>query len=373
MFDDDRYFDVFVEYAKVDAEDLLMRITVDNRGPEAAPLHVLPTVWFRNTWSWNGETEQAVAAQPAVRDARPVATLGRRGAHATLRPPLALLRRRPPELLFTENETNTRRLFGVDNGRRRFAKDGINDYIVHGARDAVNPARTGTKAAAHYALTVPAGGTVTVRVRFSPHGPERTRHRRAVRAPFDARCVAQRQARSRRVLRHASSRRRSRPTPRSVMRQSLAGMLWSKQFYPLRRQGLARRRSGAAGAAAPSASSGRNHEWPHLYNADVISMPDKWEYPWYAAWDLAFHCVPLALVDSEFAKDAARADAARVVHAPERAASRLRVGVRRRQSAGARLGGVARLQDREEAARRRRSRCSSNASSRSCCSTSPGG
>ena len=168
--------------------------------------------------------------------------------------------------------------------------------------------------------------------------------------------------------------RRSSPTTRATScgRRS-RGMLWTKQFYHYVVKRLARRRSRRSRRRPSDAQAGRNHEWTHLYNADVISMPDKWEYPWYAAWDLAFHCVPLALVDPDFAKEQLIADAARVVHAPERAAAGVRVGVRRRQPAGARLGRVARLQDREEAARRRRPRSSSSASSTSCCSTSRGG
>jgi hypothetical protein len=289
VFDDDRYFDVSVEYAKVDVEDILIKITVSNRGPEATNLRLLPTAWFRNTWSW-GEGKAEPRLKQATNSPNPAVVLdhpeaGRRWLHCE----------GSPELLFTENETNARRLFGTEN-RTPCVKDGINDYIVHGAKGAVNPEHSGTKASAHYKLTVGAGETVVVRLRL-------TNTDFKTKDAFDGfdRTFALRQREADEfyatVIPHDLS-----PDARNVMRQGFAGMLWSKQFYYyVVKQWL----DGDPGQPPPPPErrEGRNHEWPHLYNADVISMPDKWEYPWYAAWDLSFHCIPLALVDSDFAKE----------------------------------------------------------------------
>ena len=285
VFDDDRYFDVFVEYAKGDVEDILIRISATNRGPETAELCLLPTVWFRNTWSWsgNGTARPYLKALDDSTIELNEPQLGRRRLYCE----------NPQELLFTENETNVQRLFNAPNGSR-FVKDGINDYIVHGAAGAVNPDRVGTKAAASYGLKIDPGQTAAIRLRLTdqttqPFGPQ-----------FDQ-IFAQR-------IREADEFYES-ITPadlsgdaRLVMRQSLAGLLWSKQFY---HYVIEQWIEGDPGTPKPPSERkhGRNHEWKHLYNADVISMPDKWEYPWYAAWDLAFHCVPLALVDSDFAKE----------------------------------------------------------------------
>ncbi|MGH9547685.1 MAG: MGH1-like glycoside hydrolase domain-containing protein [Terriglobales bacterium] len=289
IFDDDRYFDVVAEYAKADIEDILIRITVSNRGPETANLRLLPTIWFRNTWSW-GEGNAQPRLQPASKSPDPAIGLdhpetGTRWLHCE----------GSPELLFTENETNARRLFGVDS-RTRYVKDGINDYIVHGAREAVNPEHSGTKASAHYTLIVGPGETAVVRLRLTNSdlkaksafdGFDRTfTLRRNEADEFYATVIPQNLT----------------PDAQNVMRQGFGGMLWSKQFYHyVLKQWL----EGDPGQPAPPPErrNGRNHEWPHLYNADVISMPDKWEYPWYAAWDLAFHCIPLALVDPDFAKE----------------------------------------------------------------------
>jgi hypothetical protein len=289
IFDDDRYFDVVVEYAKADVDDLVMRVTVTNRGPEAAPIHVLPTAWFRNTWSWNGDDRRPLLG-PARGDASvmsvPVST--RRYGRRELRfEPLGTV---APTLLFTENDTNVTRLYGVEARGQHF-KDGINDFVVSGRADAVNPAGVGTRAAAHYQVLVPAGGSVSVRVRFAPEGAP---------ALETDEVIATRQREADEYYETVIPANLS-DDGRAVMRQSLAGMLWSKQFYHYvvkdwlegdRRQP----------PPPDERVQGRNHQWKHLFNADVISMPDKWEYPWYAAWDLAFHCVPLALVDSEFAK-----------------------------------------------------------------------
>ncbi len=289
IFDDHRYFDVFVEYAKADEEDILMQVTVANRGPEAATLHVLPTAWFRNTWAWRfGAARPSLRAQP---DAAGVASLRADTHHYGARH--VCFDGRPP-LLFTENETNTRRLYADPDGPA-CAKDGINDFVVQGVTAAVNAAGTGTKAAAHYVLDVPAGGEQVVRVRMSPRPAAADTFadfqtvldtRRAEADAFYATVIPD----------HLSD------DERHVMRQALGGLLWTKQFY------YYDVRAWRAGdpAQPPPPRGGyrdyRNADWSHLYNDDVISMPDKWEYPWYAAWDLAFHCVPLALVDSHFAK-----------------------------------------------------------------------
>jgi hypothetical protein len=288
VFEEDRYFDVVVEYAKADTEDILIKISASNRGPETASLHLLPTVWFRNTWSWGRSAQRPELHQ----------------VHSALHPVIELNHKElgsywlhcegEAELLFTKNETNVQRLFGVDN-RNPYAKDGINDYIVHGSSEAVNPEHKGTKAAAHYKLQVQPGETVTVRLRLTNSGLHRDQF-----ADFhDIVDLRQHEADEfyATVIPQALSE-----DARNVMRQGFAGMLWSKQFYHyVVRDWL----HGDPGNPPPPRErlKGRNHEWTHLFNADVISMPDKWEYPWYAAWDLAFHCIPLALVDSDFAKE----------------------------------------------------------------------
>ena len=289
IFDDHRYFDVVVEYAKADQDDVLMRVTATNRGPEAAPLHVLPTVWFRNTWSWTRGADRPVLTRRPGHDT--VASLQADTTHYGTR--YVCFDERPP-LLFTDNETNTRRLFG-DPDSPACAKDAFHDYIVHGVTTAINPAGTGTKAAAHYTLDVPPGESRVVRVRFTPAAPHA-----ATFDDFDT-VFATRAAEADQFYADVVP-----PTlsgdERLVMRQSLAGLLWSKQFYFY---DVKTWRAGDPAQPAPPRGGkrdARNRDWQHLYNDDVISMPDKWEYPWYAAWDLAFHCVPLALVDAEFAK-----------------------------------------------------------------------
>jgi hypothetical protein len=289
VFNENRYFDVFVEYAKADVEDILIKITVTNHGPEAANLRLLPTVWFRNTWSW-GEQEgrpelhlSKPGAEPAIELNHP--QFGRRWLHCE----------GSPELLFTENETNAQRLFGFDN-QRPFVKDSINDYVVHDAKNAVNPALTGTKASAHYKLTVAAGETTSIRLRLTDADLKSMKAFDIFERTFKQRKDEADEFYATLIPQDLSA------DAKNVMRQSFAGMLWSKQFYHyVVKQWI----DGDPGNPAPPAErgKGRNHEWAHLYNADVISMPDKWEYPWYAAWDLAFHCIPLALVDSEFAKE----------------------------------------------------------------------
>ena len=287
VFEDDRYFDVLVEYAKADTEDILIKISISNRGPEAANLRLLPTIWFRNTWSWGQSTDR-----PELRQAKlspnPVIELNRPGnrwLHCEGR----------AELLFTENDTNTQRLFGVATAGA-YVKDGINDYIVHGREDAVNPKKTGTKAAVHCQLTVAAGETSVVRLRLADSDFQK----QGAFADFDP-IFARRQREADEFYATVIPEDLS-ADAKNVMRQGFGGMLWSKQFYHYVVKDWL---EGDPGNPAPPEQrwNGRNHEWMHLYNADVISMPDKWEYPWYAAWDLAFHCIPLALVDSEFAKE----------------------------------------------------------------------
>jgi hypothetical protein len=285
VFDEDRYFDVFVEYAKADVEDIFIKITVANRGPEPARLRLLPTVWFRNTWSW-GNPEP----RPNLREVESSIELNHSSCVKHW-----LYCEGSPELLFTENETNRQRVYNAsDSGLCK--KDAINNYIVHGNKQALSPERTGTKASAHYALEIAAGNSVTVRLRLTnvPVAQPSTAF-----ANFDA-LFATRKKEADDFYATIIPKSLSLDA-RNVMRQGFAGLLWSKQFYHyVVKEWLA---GDPGNPAPPERLTGRNHDWPHLYNADVISMPDKWEYPWYAAWDLAFHCVSLALVDPDFAKE----------------------------------------------------------------------
>jgi hypothetical protein len=289
VFDQDRYFDVFVEYAKAAPDDVLIQVEVVNRGADAASLDVLPTIWFRNTWSWGfGERP------PRMRNGEPLVDVSVIELDDTYYDRRWLYCADAPPVLFTHNETNCRRLFGTDN-ESAYVKDGINDYIVHGAQAAVNPAHTGTKAAAHYHLTLAPGANATLRLRFSD-----TAIANAFGADFDATLAQRRQDAEEfyaTIIPPALS-----DDGRSVMRQAFGGLLWSKQFY---HYDVPRWLRGDPASPPPPHERlhGRNHQWRHLYNADVISMPDKWEYPWYAAWDLGFHCVALALVDPELAKE----------------------------------------------------------------------
>jgi mannosylglycerate hydrolase MGH1-like protein/glycosyl hydrolase family 63 len=288
VFDGDRYFDVFVEYAKSDVEDLLIKITVANRGPEPAKLRILPTIWFRNTWSW-GSTN----VRPELHQSRP-------GTNPVIELNHAQVGKRwlycegSPELLFTENETNYPRLFGVE-GRTPYVKDSIDNCVVHGATGAVNPARKGTKAAAHYALAIEPGEQKIIRLRLLDSKTSTNAF-----SDFDE-ILVQRQREANEFYATIIPQDLS-ADAQNVMRQSFAGMLWSKQFYHYVIKDWLQGDQGNP-PPPPERTKGRNREWTHLYNSDVISMPDKWEYPWYAAWDLAFHCIPLALVDPDFAKE----------------------------------------------------------------------
>jgi len=289
VFEGDRYFDVLVEYAKAAPDDVLVRITATNRGPESAELHLLPTLWYRNTWSWD-------AGGPERPTLRAADTAGGfeviEGDHASLGARW-LYCEGAPELLFTENDTNVELLYGRPNARP-YVKDSINARVVEGRKDAVNPESVGTKTAAYYRHTLAPGWSAVTRLRLSstpipgdPFGKE-----------FDV-VFGQRMQEAERFYETVIPKKLS-DDARNVMRQAFAGLLWSKQFY---HYDVRRWLEGDPAFLPPAGRlDGRNREWRHLYNEDVISMPDKWEYPWYAAWDLAFHTIPLALVDPDFAK-----------------------------------------------------------------------
>jgi Glycosyl hydrolase family 63 C-terminal domain len=289
-FDEHRYFDVFVEYAKASPEDILIRVRAINRGPDQAELTVLPTIWYRNTWSWGSDIRRPrFAVGEPVDGASVIETVheyyGQR----------RLLCDQQPTLLFTENETNSRRLYGDEDGPR-YAKDAFHDYVVKGQKAAVNPELVGSKAAAHYVLSLPGGAEATLRLRFTNTERVAAFSGRTFDAVFTAR-------------KHEADEFYNAVTPRdlsedarSVQRQAFAGLLWSKQFY---HYDVSRWLKGDSiePEPPPERRHGRNANWTHLYNADVLSMPDTWEYPWYAAWDLAFHCIPIALIDPTFAKE----------------------------------------------------------------------
>ncbi|MEK7787578.1 MAG: glucosidase, partial [Chloroflexota bacterium] len=299
VFNDDRYFDVFVEYAKDGPDDLLVQITAINRGPDEAELHLLPTLWFRNDWaSWIiGHGEKPVLKQ--------IEAAAGTSAIAAMHPALGeytLYCDGEVPLLFTENETNNARLFPEYPNVSPYVKDGINDYVVQGRQTAVNPAHQGTKGAAHYRQMVAPGQSMTVRLRLASQGPvEQGKNKKGV-VPFGpafAETLAVR-------LQEADEFYRSVTPPSvsadaaNVMRQALAGMLWSKQYYYFDADLWLEEHN--SNPLHTGYRSSRNSEWFHMVNKDIISMPDKWEYPWYAAWDLAFHTLPFSIVDPDFAK-----------------------------------------------------------------------
>jgi len=316
VFQDNRYFDVFVEYAKADVEDILIRITAVNRGPQAVTLHLLPSLWFRNTWSWGRDPRHPSARIAAGVPGSLCAELehwqyGKRW----------LLCAGQPELLFTENETNYQRLFGGKN--RSYVKDAFHAYVIGGDKAAVNPQQVGTKMAALYRLVLGAGESMTLKLRLTDmeplgemdsnsamvgtvNSPGHTERAEGVPgtndfgAGFDDLFVRRRKEADAfygsRIPKELSE------DAKLVMRQSFAGMLWSKQFYHYDVRNWLD--GDPAGPPPPKERlEGRNHDWTHLYTDDVLSMPDKWEYPWFAAWDLAFHTIPIALIDPDFAKD----------------------------------------------------------------------
>ncbi len=290
IFEDDRYFDVTIEYAKAEATDILVRISATNRAEYAAPLHLLPTLWFKNDWTWSGD-----AAKPRITVANESSRLGVLAtAHRSL-PAYSFHCESPQELLFTENETNLARLFNTPNPSP-YVKDAFHEHVVNARADAVNPARIGSKAASHHIFDVGPGETVVVRLRL--------RAGVALAEPFDAAfdaTFAQRKAEADTFYR--------RVTPfdmpedlRNIQRQAFAGMLWNKQYY---RYMVQRWLAGDTAEPPPPEArlSGRNHAWAHMSAADILSMPDKWEYPWFAAWDMAFHTIPLAMIDPDYAKE----------------------------------------------------------------------
>ncbi len=290
IFADNRYFDVFVEYAKNTPEDILIRINICNRGPEVASIHVLPTLWFRNTWMWKADAPKPMLQEVAgAKDVGVVAAtneeLGERFLYCEGEAPL----------LFTENETNNERLFDGSNATP-YVKDGINDFVVAGKQGVVNPAKTGTKAAAHYQLTIRAGETATVQLRLSDQSPSQLSN--PFGKQFDE-IVSARLSDSDEYYRSITPDGIS-SDEAQVMRQALAGMLWSKQYFGFDVNKWLEEHG--ADPAVPNASTMRNSEWFHMVNKHIISMPDKWEYPWFAAWDLAFHAIALSTVDTDFAK-----------------------------------------------------------------------
>ena len=282
VFDENRYFDVSVEYAKADPDDILMRVTVTNQGPEPAVLHVLPQLWARNIWSWRADLPRPVFA---ARDDGSVTV-----EHPFL-PPMRLVCDGERELLFCDNDTNLPLLYGTPASG--FFKDGVNRYVVHGEDGAVNPARHGTKVAAHHKMTLAPGTVRVFRMRLALE-PELATHRFA---DFDA-LMAERIAEAD-AFYAALQTGIADEDARRVHRQALAGMFWSKQFYHI---DVPEWLKGDPLPPPPSRKHARNADWFHLNNSDIISMPDKWEYPWYAAWDLAFHCVVMAEADPDFAK-----------------------------------------------------------------------
>lgn len=314
IFDDDRYFDIFIEYAKADAEDICIRITAVNRGPETAPLHILPTVWFRNRWSWYEEFNKPSLEKIEISDEDLAAIY----LSEEKRGEFQLICAGSDQLLFTGNDSNFQKIYGAQN-EAEFVKDGINAFLVEGKKDAVNPANKGTKAAALYYFEIESGKSETIYLRLSKISDrkdaetqsEKKKNSFVPQRPiadisydnfthdcekvFEERITEADEFYSGIIPGNLSD------DAQKVMRQSLAGMLWSKQFYHYVVKSWL---EGDPAFPSPPAErlKGRNSEWKHLYNDDVISMPDKWEYPWYAAWDLAFHCIPIAMIDPDFAK-----------------------------------------------------------------------
>ncbi|HNG93830.1 MAG TPA: glucosidase [Acidobacteriota bacterium] len=290
IFNENRYFDVTVEYAKASPDDLHVRISVINRGPDPAPIHVLPVLWFRNTWTWKSNVEKPKLYRIDPVDTTSVVELnhpyyGKRWLYCE----------DSPELLFTENDTNVQRLYNAQNPTP-YVKDGINEYVVNHNAGAVNPAQFGTKVSPHYKMVIQPGETKTISLRLTDHQVNRY----PLGAEHDH-VLAARKQEADEFYSHLISPHLS-VDAQNVQRQAFAGMLWSKQFfYYVIEEWL----NGDQTQPKPPAErrKGRNKNWAHLYNEDIISMPDKWEYPWYAAWDLAFHCVPLAQIDPDFAKE----------------------------------------------------------------------
>jgi len=293
VFDQDRYFDVFVEYAKATPEDILIQVTIENRGPDAASIHVLPTLWFRNTWSWTPSAARpslSAIGGDVIAASHPV--MGKRffqveDANA---------------LLFTENESNSERLINTPN-RTPYVKDAFHNYVIRGNQAAVNPERSGTKAAAYYRRDIPAGGSTVIRLRLSdlePSGLVTTGQNGSARFDKTFGTTFARRRKEADEFYASIIPSSLNDDQANVMRQALAGMMWSKQFFNFDVDRWLHERGSDVFTARRRDT--RNAHWHHMNNADVISMPDKWEYPWYAAWDLAFHCLALTLVDPDFGK-----------------------------------------------------------------------
>ncbi|MGI8642078.1 MAG: MGH1-like glycoside hydrolase domain-containing protein [Pyrinomonadaceae bacterium] len=299
VFDDDKYFDILVEYAKADTDDICIKITATNRGRQSAPLHILPTIWFRNRWSWYEKANKPKMEKVKIAPEN----LSLIHLNEEKNDDYLLMCEGSSQLLFTENNTNYEKIYNGEN-KSSYVKDGINDFVVENKQEAVNPDQTGTKAAAHYDFNISPQSCETIYLRLSSQQSAVSSQQINSHDEFIADCEEIFQQRIKEADEFYAEIIPDDLTAdaKNVMRQSLAGMLWSKQFYhyvvknwlegdpafPIPPQGR---------------QTGRNCEWAHLYNDDVISMPDKWEYPWYASWDLAFHCITLAIVDSEFAKN----------------------------------------------------------------------
>jgi hypothetical protein len=301
VFNEDRYFDVFVEYAKAGAEDILVQITAANRGPDPAELHLLPTLWFRNDWSsWIAELNRA-GTKPNLRQIEPAAGTSPVAATDQLLGGYTLFCEGEVPLLFTENETNYERLSLGQKNESPYTKDGINDFLVRGNHDTVNPGKQGTKVAAHYRVVVAPGQPATVRLRLTSQASS------GKNTPTTSSCFGAEFDKVFDLRRHEADDFYGSVTPASVstdqanvMRQALAGMLWSKQFYYFDADNWLDEHN--SNPLHIGYRNSRNSEWFHMLNQDIISMPDKWEYPWYAAWDLAFHTLPLSIIDPDFAK-----------------------------------------------------------------------
>ena len=285
IFDEDRYFDIFIEYAKASPGDILIRIAIHNRAPEPVKLNVIPQIWFRNTWVWKSKQSRKPQLKWGGKNSIQI-------DHKQLRQS-RLYFQGEPELLFCDNETNMPRLYGLKN-TEGFFKDGINDYIVAGKKSAINPEKIGTRAGINCVLKIPANGSTTLNLRLCD---------RTLKNPFQGfnHIFEKRIQEADEFYADLQSEIKDNDA-KDVQRQAFAGMLWSKQFYFY---DVEKWLQGDPGQPEPPRGrlQGRNHDWEHLNNADIISMPDKWEYPWYAAWDLAFHCIPLAMIDAEFAKE----------------------------------------------------------------------
>lgn len=300
VFDDDRYFDIFVEYAKADAEDILIKISVCNRGPEAATLHVLPTLWFRNTWSWTDGGSKPMMQKVDHDRYSVIHAYHSDSLFENFIKDYYLYCEGNVPLLFTENETNHARLFATPNVSP-YVKDGINNYVVQGQQDAVNPAQIGTKASPHYQLSVDGGATQVIHLRLTRTAPDQMSNAfEGFDSIFQTR-LQEADAFYDRIT--PATIKANSPEQVNLMRQALAGMLWSKQYFYYDVDKWLEEHNVTPWSGAEQRQKIRNGEWFHTYCDNIISMPDKWEYPWFAAWDLAFHMLPLSIVDSDFAKD----------------------------------------------------------------------